>query len=86
MVISFQLCIKLGRAQWDRDIGMHVCGLGNWGRKGKGMWGRGDIWDVWDAGTSNIGNTGGKVGGKCDISFFVKMCYLRSILTAFDSK
>ena len=33
-----------------------------------------------DAGTSNIGNVGGKVGGKCDITFFVKMCYLWSAL------
>ena len=39
-----------------------------------------------DAGTSNIGDAGGKVGGKCAISFFVKMCYLWSTLTAFDSK
>ena len=39
-----------------------------------------------DAGSSNIGDAGGKVGGKCDISFFVKMCYLWSTLTAFDSK
>ena len=60
-----------------------------------GMWGLGDTWgetrgrgDVWagDAGTSNIGDAGGKVGGKCDISFFVKMCYSWSTLTAFDSK
>ena len=34
--------------------------------------------DVWarDAGTSNIGDVGRKVGGKCDISFFMKMFYL----------
>ena len=36
--------------------------------------------DVWDAGTSNIGDVGGKVGGKCDMSFFVKMFYLWSTL------
>ena len=36
--------------------------------------------DVWDARTSNIGDAGGKVGGKCDISFFVRMCYLWSTL------
>ena len=39
-----------------------------------------------DAGMSNIGDKGGKVGGKCDISFFMKMCYLWSRLTAFDFK
>ena len=36
--------------------------------------------DVWDMGTSNVGDAGGKVGGKCDISFFVKMCYIWSTL------
>ena len=47
------------------------------------MWERGDLGkrgerrgDVWGAGTSNIGD----VGGKVDISFFVKMCYLWSTL------
>ena len=63
-----------------------VCGdVETWGRVGRdaGMWERGDSWD---AGTSNIEDAGGKVGGKCDISFFVKMCYLWLTLTAFDSK
>ena len=32
------------------------------------------------AGTSNIGDAEGKVGGKFDISFFVKMCCLWSTL------
>ena len=37
---------------------------------------------MWDgvSGTSNIGDVGGKVGDKCDISYFVKMCSLRSTL------
>ena len=32
------------------------------------------------AGMSNIEDVGGKVRGKCDMSFFVKMCYLWSTL------
>ena len=42
----------------------------------------GDVWDG-DSGTSKTGmqrtgdvNDYRKVGGKCDISFFVKICYL----------
>ena len=75
----FRLCIKVGRGQGDGDIGTRVWGLGTWGREGRdvgtsGM-GRGDVWDG-DAGTSNVGDAGGKVGGKRDISFFVKLCYL----------
>jgi len=35
---------------------------------------------VWDAGTSNIRDARGKVGGKWDIASFVKMCYLWSPL------
>ena len=84
------LCIKVGRGQGDRDIGTRVWGLGTWGREGRdvgtsgmgrgtygtrGRMGRGDVWDG-DAGTSNVGDAGGKVGGKRDISFFVKLCYL----------
>ena len=45
-----------------------------------------DVWDG-DAGTSNTEKKGmwdvtnySKVGGKCDISFFVKICYLWSTL------
>ena len=49
------------------------------------MWGRMGLqghvgWGRRNAGTSNIGDAGGKVGSKCDISFFVKMCYLWSTL------
>ena len=47
---------------------------------------RGDVWDR-DARTSNTETQGtrdvtnySQVGGKCDISFFVKICYLRSTL------
>lgn len=36
--------------------------------------------DVWDARTSNIRDPRGKVGRKCDIASFVKMCYLWSPL------
>ena len=48
--------------------------FGGLGRLGDG---RGD---VWDAGTSNIRYPRGKVGRKCDIASFVKMCYLWSPL------
>ena len=50
----------------SRDLGLRTWDLDRVGR------GRGD------AGTSHIGDAGGKVGGKCDV--FVKMCYLWSIL------
>ena len=80
------LCIKVGRGQGDGDIGTRVWGLGTWGREGRdvgtsgmgrgtyGTRGRGDVWDG-DAGTSNVGDAGGKVGGKRDISFFVKLLF-----------
>ena len=66
-----------GRGHWDACVG-------TWDLRTRGE-GRGDIWygtrgrgDVWDgdAGTSNVRDAGGKVGGKRDISFFVKLCYL----------
>ena len=78
-IIHIRLCIKVGRGQGDGDIGTRVWGLGTWGRErrdvgtsgmGRGTYGtrgRGDVWD---------GDAGGKVGGKRDISFFVKLCYL----------
>ena len=56
-----------------RDVGTSGMGRGTYGTRGR--MGRGDVWDG-DAGTSNVGDAGGKVGGKRDISFFVKMCYL----------
>ena len=62
------LCIKVGRGQGDGDIGTRVWGLGTWGC--------GDVWDR-DAGMWMMI---AKVAGECDISFFVKMCYLRSTL------
>ena len=37
--------------------------------------GRGDVKN-WDAGGPGMLMIIAKVGGKCDISFFVKMCYL----------
>ena len=42
-------------------------GTSGMGRGTYGTRGRGDVWD---------GDAGGKVGGKRDISFFVKLCYL----------
>ena len=65
------LCIKVGRGQGDKDIGTRVWGLGTWGRETRDLrtstMGRRDVWDG-DAGTSNVGDAGGKVGGKRDIS------------------
>ena len=62
----------MGRGHWDACVG-------TWDVWDAGTCGRGDVW-AGDAGTSNIGDAGGKVGGKCDISFFVKMYYLWSTL------
>ena len=72
------LCIKVGRGHrdasvgtWDvgtRDEGLEDIKYGTRGRVGRG---RGDV---------KYRDAGGKVGGKCDISFFVKMCYLWSTL------
>ena len=86
----------MGRGQGDRDIGTCVWGLilgtrdeglgdikyGTWGRVGQG---RGTLNIYRDAGTSNMGRRGtlmiiAKVRVKCNISFFVKMCYLLSTL------
>ena len=85
-----RLCIKVGRGQGDGDIGTRVLGLGTWGSETKDLRTssieRGDVWDG-DAGTSNTETQGtrdvtnySKVGGKCDVSFFVKICYLWSTL------
>ena len=59
------------------DLGLGDARGGTWGHlvRDAGRMGRGDVWDG-DAGTSNVGDAGGKVGGKRDVSFFVKMCYL----------
>ena len=87
---SCRLCIKVGRGQgdgahrdacvgtWDlrtRDEGLEDIKYGTWGlgtvtrgRQKQGRRGRG-MWMII-----------AKVGGKCDISFFVKMCYLWSTL------
>ena len=58
------------------DLGTQDGGLGDARQR---TWGH----QVWDAGTSNTGTQGTrdvndyrKVGGKCDISFFLKMCCL----------
>ena len=53
--------MKVGRGQGDGDIGMHVWGLGTWGREMRDLktssMGRGDVWDG-DAGTSKTGTQG----------------------------
>ena len=68
----------------------HVWGFGTSGCEsrdlGTSSMGRGDMWDG-DVGTSKTGTQGmrmiiTKVRGKCDISFFVKMCYLWSTLNS----
>ena len=80
-----RLCIKVGRRQGDGDIGTRVWGLLDARR---GTWGH-QVWDVRTYGTGTRGRQIqgrgiwiiiAKVGGKCDISFFVKMCYLWSTL------
>ena len=81
--------------QWDGDKGTgtsgRVCGDLGLGDTRRGTWGH----QVWDEGTCGTGTRGrqmqgrrgcgmrmiiAKVGGKCDISFLVKMCYLWSTL------
>ena len=43
------ICIKLGKGQGNRDIGMRVWGLGTWGPEtrdlGTSSMGPGDVWD-----------------------------------------
>ena len=60
---------------------MLVWGLGTWDAK-RGTWGCIGCREVWarDVGLSNIGAAGGNARGRCNISFFVKMCYLFSML------
>ena len=86
----FGLCIKVGRGQGDGDIETRVWGLGDARR---GTWGH-QVWDAGTCGTGTgdrgrqkLGCRGrgmwmiiAKVGDKCDISFFAKMCYLCSTL------
>ena len=72
------LCIKVGRGHrdacvgtWDlgtRDEGLGDVKYGTWGRQKLGRREPGMFMII------------AKVGGKCDISFFVKMCYLWSTL------
>ena len=53
--------MKVGRGQEDGDIGMHVWGLGTWGREMRDLktssMGRGDVWDG-DAGHQKQGRRG----------------------------
>ena len=58
----------------------HMCGDFGLVEAREGTQGRMRCGNVWDAGTSNIRDARGKVGGKCDISSFMKMCYLWSTL------
>ena len=85
-----RLCIKVGQGQGDGDMGTHVWEFGTSGCEsrdlGTSRMGRGDMWDG-DVGRQKQGRRGcgmwmiiTKVRGKCDISFFVKMCYLWSTL------
>ena len=53
-------------------------GLGTWGREGRDVGTRGHV--GWGRRDVKYRDTGGKVGGKCDISFLVKMCHLWSTL------
>ena len=81
-----RLCIKVGRGQGDWDIGTRVWGLGTWGRKTRDLrtssMGR-ETCGTGTRGRQIQGRRGrgmwiiiAKVGGKCDMSFFLKMCYL----------
>ena len=63
-----------------------VCGDLGLGDARRGTWGR-QVRDAGTRGRQKLGRRGpgmlmiiAKVGGKCDISFFVKMCYLWSTL------
>ena len=77
------MCIKLGRRHWDAcvgDLGLRDARRGTWGHQ------------VWNAGTCGTETRDvkyrdaktlmniAKFGDKCDISFFVKMCYSLSTL------
>ena len=59
--------ILIANAELINSRAVFKTGMGTLGREGR------------DAGTSNIGDVG-EVGDKCDISSFVKMCYLWSTL------
>ena len=64
------------------DLGPVDARRGTWGRIGcREVW-AGDIGlsNIGAAGISNIGHAGGNARGRCNISFFVKMCYLFSTL------
>ena len=76
---------KSGTGTRGQDTGRCVWGLGTWdlGTQDEGL---GDI-EYGTPGRVGRGRRGhrtfiAKVGGKCDISFFVKMCYLWSTLTS----
>ena len=66
---------------------MLVWGLGDAKRGTRGRIGCREVWagdvglsNIGAAGISNIGHTGGNTRGRCNISLFVKMCYLFSML------
>ena len=84
------LCIQVGRGQGDRTLG-GVCGDLGLGDARWGTWGH-RVWDTrmcgtgtWDIKYRDAGDMGtfiAKVGGKCNISFFIKVCYLWSTLNS----
>ena len=68
----------MGRGQGDRDVGTRVWGTWDVGTRDEGL---GDV-KYGTRGRQKLGRREpgmlmiiAKVGGKCDISFFVKMCY-----------
>ena len=65
-----------GRGRVCGDLGLRDARRGTWGRQ---------VYDAGTRGRQKLGRRGpgmiiATVGGKCDISFFVKMCYLWSTL------
>ena len=71
-----------GRGHGDACVGTWDLGTRDEGLEDISME-RGDVWDG-DAGNSNTGMQGmimiiSKVRGECDVSFFVKICYLVNI-------
>ena len=80
MKLLERLCIKVGRGQGDGDA---CVGTWNLATRDEGL---GDV-KYGTRGRQKLGRREpgmlmiiAKVGGKCDISFFVKMCYLWSTL------
>ena len=83
-MVIYLAVYKSGTGSWEResgDLGLSYARRGTWGHQ---VWDAGDVWDG-KQGRQKQGHRGrgmwmiiAKVGGKCDTSFFVKMCYLWS--------